>query len=97
MKCNGKSVYVQDSSSPYYLFQPDGSGDWWITDEVSMHDCKANGYIESAYTCDCPEQCHPPSGCAGIGTWLANTGKNNFGDDAECNEDIWCPTGIWVV
>eukprot|EP01047_Picozoa_sp_COSAG01_P026454 COSAG01_NODE_1706_length_9427_cov_51.196934_8_plen_64_part_00 len=63
-----------------------------------MHDCDNSGYIISAYNCDCPEQCHPPSGCAGIGTWLANTGVNGTnGAGAECNEDIWCPTGIWVA
>jgi hypothetical protein len=95
MTCNGKPVYIQNTSVPWYMYQPETEDYWWIASQTSMEGCKAIGFITSTYDCDCPGDCYPPSGCAGIGTWETATGTST--PDKECNEEDWCPTGIWMV
>ena len=91
MSCGGKPIYIQDAASPYYLYSADGT--WWVANQDSMRNCQATGFIMSTTTCACPDKCTPPSGCAG-GAWLTNTGKQQ--PEAECKEETWCPSGVYV-
>ena len=89
-------MYVQDDSTPSYLYYTGKA--WWVSNEENMQDCLAVGFQHSKNDCDCPERCTDACSACGagnFGAWKENTGAANNGGN--CDDDHWCPSGMWVV